>query len=228
MLFFNKSLVKQGVFNGYTDCHSHILYGVDDGVKTIEDSLTILKQYEEWGVEELWLTPHIQEYIPNETEKLKERYELLMKAYTGSIKVHLSAEYMIDTLFAERFENNDLLFHGTASEHLLVETSYFNPPIGFHDTLNAIMQKGIRPILAHPERYIYMDNDEYDWLHEIGIVFQLNLASLVGAYGETARKKARYLLKRKYYSMSGTDIHSPNMLRLFSDKRTESVNLQFT
>ena len=59
------SLEQSGTLRGFTDCHSHILPGVDDGVKTLRESLAILAKYEDLGISDLWLTPHIMEDIPN-------------------------------------------------------------------------------------------------------------------------------------------------------------------
>lgn len=218
-----KTLVKQGIFNGLIDSHSHILYGVDDGVKTIEDAMLILQRYEDMGVKEVWLTPHIQEYMPNETEELRERFELLNNAYNGNIRLHLAAEYMLDNLFTKRLANNDLLYHGNDGKSLLIETSYFNPPNGMDEMIDAILDKGITPLLAHPERYNYMDEDRYDHLHKKGIPFQLNIASLTGMYGESARQKGYMLLERGYYTAYGTDIHSPRMLELFEKKKVKPL-----
>lgn len=226
MFFFNKkSIVRQGLLNGFTDNHSHILYGVDDGVRTRQESLDILQRYEEYGVKEVWLTPHIQEYMPNETNELRERFDELKAAYTGSIQLHLAAEYMLDTLFTDRLADNDLLYHGNGDKRLLVETSYFNPPLGMEDTLKSIQDKGITPILAHPERYNYMTDDMYAKYHGQGIIFQLNLASLTGMYGEAAKRKAFALLERGYYSLYGTDIHSKKMLEVFEAKKIKTIEL---
>lgn len=222
-----KTIIEQGIFQGFTDNHSHILYGVDDGVRTKADALAILKQYETYGVTEVWLTPHIQEYMPNETKELQERFDELCEAYSSSgdskIRLHLAAEYMLDNLFAERLADDDLLYHGEDKKRLLVETSYFNPPLHLEETLDEIMRKGIYPILAHPERYAYMDDEQYDRLHAKGILFQLNVGSLIGTYGKTAQKKAYALLDKGYYSLFGTDIHSPKMLSLFETKKADKI-----
>lgn len=150
-----KNLIESGTLRGTIDRHSHILPGVDDGIKTIDDSLKLLDLMEEAGVAEVWLTPHIMEDIPNTIDGLKARFEQLLKAYKGNIKLHLAAEHMLDNLFSERFAKKELLT--MEDDLLLVETSYFNPPYGFENTLKEIMSKGYRPLLAHPERYKYMD-----------------------------------------------------------------------
>ena len=124
-----------GIFEGFTDWHSHILPGVDDGVRTVEEALEILRLYEELGVKAVWLTPHIMEDIPNTTAHLRERFAELQATYTGPITLHLAAENMLDNLFEERLEKNDLLPLGENGNHLLVETSYFSPPMGLSNIL---------------------------------------------------------------------------------------------
>ena len=200
-----QSLLESGVLNGLTDHHCHILYGVDDGARTIEDSLAVLAYDEEIGIKEVWCTPHIMEDVPNTTEALRERFAQLQEAYTGPIKLHLAAEYMLDTLFEERFNAGDLL---TMEDNtVLVETSTWNPPSDMTGTLRRIQKAGYRPLLAHPERYRYMNEAGYERLHKMGIHFQLNLGSLVGYYGETAMHKAHDLLAKGWYSDVGSDCH---------------------
>ena len=151
------SLADSGIFRGFTDWHCHLLPGVDDGVQTMEETLRILSLYEELGVTEVWLTPHIMEDMPNTTASLKARFKALEAAYQGNIGLHLASENMLDNLFEERLEQNDLLPLGKGGKHLLVETSYFNPPMGLNNILLRIKSKGYVPVLAHPERYVYMD-----------------------------------------------------------------------
>ena len=193
---------------GFTDHHSHILPGVDDGVKKMEVSLKVLERYEQIGIAEVWCTPHVMEDIPNTTEGLKSRFAELQEAYQGPIKLHLAAEYMMDALFEERLGQGDLLTLGDDGDQLLVETSYFNPPMDLDGILRRIKQKGLHPMLAHPERYVYMRKDRYKELKDNNIRFQLNLSSLAGAYGPEAKDKALWMLKQGYYDIAGSDLHS--------------------
>ena len=214
------SLKESEIFEGFTDWHSHILPGVDDGVQTMEESLNILYLYEELGIQSVWLTPHIMEDIPNTTAHLRERFSELQAAYTGGVQLHLSAEYMLDNLFEKRLKENDLLPLGEMGDHLLVETSYFSPPMNLHAILERIKAKGYYPVLAHPERYSYMNGHDYDRLKANGVKFQMNLLSLANVYGDSVRKKAKNLLSQKYYDFSGTDIHRADMIRLFLKTNT--------
>lgn len=206
---FNRkySLVDSGVFQGFIDWHNHILPGVDDGVQTTQEALDILALYEKLGVKVVWLTPHIMEDIPNTTVHLRECFEKLNTAYGGSVRLHLAAEYMLDNLFCERLDDNDLLPLGEKEDQLLVETSYYNAPANMYGLLEKIKVKGFYPVLAHPERYIYMDNEDYGKLKDRGVLFQLNLPSLVGLYGETVRNKTENLLTNGFFDLWGTDCH---------------------
>lgn len=195
------------MFEGFTDWHSHILPGVDDGIKTMEEALEVLEAYERLGMKKIWLTPHIMEDYPNTPEELRARYEELRGAYTGSIELRLAAENMLDNLFEERLEANDLLPIGDEGNHLLVETSYYTPPYGMDDMLEKIRQKGYFVVLAHPERYRYMEEKDYRRYKDMGLKFQLNFVSLVGGYGDTARKKAEWLLSQGMIDVTGSDVH---------------------
>ncbi len=199
------SFLSGGVLDGRTDRHSHILFGVDDGIKTVEESLKVLELEEEAGITDVWCTPHIMEDVPNTSEGLISRFQELQAAYKGKITLHLAAEYMLDTLFEERFRQGDLL---TMEDNtVLIETSTWNPPPALYDTLREMQKAGYRPLLAHPERYRYLNGPGFERIHKMGVHFQMNLASLVGYYGETAMKKAQLLLEMGWYSEIGTDCH---------------------
>lgn len=207
-----QTLAESGIFRGMTDYHAHLLPGVDDGVQTAEESLEILRLYEQLGIREVWCTPHVMEDIPNTTAGLRARFGQFQARYAGSVRLHLAAEYMLDNLFKERLAHRDLLPLGPEGDHLLVETSYFNPPMGLHNILLRITTKGYYPVLAHPERYLYMTGTEYQQLKSMGIRFQLNVFSLYGLYGKAVQKRATTLQKQGMYDYVGTDLHRMGML----------------
>lgn len=199
------SISDSGVLKGFCDCHTHLLPGVDDGVATIEQSLEVLAYMESQGVSEVWCTPHVMDDIPNPTELLLRKFEELKTAYKGNIKLNLAAEYMLDSEFEKRLAEGDLL--KMWDDVVLVETSTNIPPYNLLNLLENIMSKGYRPMLAHPERYRYMDVADYRHLREIGVYYQLNLPSVVGYYGETAANKALRLLREGSYYAVGSDCH---------------------
>ena len=110
-----------------------------------------------------------------------------------------------------------LLPIGTSGKHILVETSYYNAPMRMSDTLQQIKSLGYFPLLAHPERYMYLDNADYTKLHSQGVKFQLNLASLAGGYGKAVQKKALWLLSNGLYSVAGTDLHSEDAIEYITN-----------
>jgi tyrosine-protein phosphatase YwqE len=203
-----KKLIGTGIFAGATDWHSHILPGVDDGIRKMEDSLAVLAYYEKIGIKEVWLTPHIMEDMPNTPEGLQARFQELQEAYQGPVKLNLAAENMLDNLFNERLAANQLMPIGPKGDHLLVETSYFQPPIDLYGTLKRIQEIGYTPILAHPERYIYMEESNYEYLVSMKVKLQLNIVSLAGADGQPAQDKAQMLLSKGNYSFFGSDLHN--------------------
>ena len=121
-----------------------------------------------------------------------------------------------------------LLPIGTSGKHILVETSYYNAPMRMDDTLQQIKSMGYFPLLAHPERYMYLDNDEYLKLHNEGVKFQINLASLAGGYGKAVQKKTLWLLSNGLYSVCGSDLHCEDAIEFItkcklSEKEIEQV-----
>ncbi len=199
------SLQSSGLLKNSADRHSHILFGVDDGIKTLEDSLAVLQYMERQGVKELWCTPHIMEDVANATEHLQQRFSVLQDAYKGSIKLNLAAEYMLDTVFEQRLAQRDLLT--MEDDMLLVETSTVAAPYNLTGSMQEIMSAGYRPLFAHPERYRFLKEKDFDKLYAMGVKFQMNLGSITGFYGETAKKKAEYILQKGMYWCTGSDCH---------------------
>lgn len=217
-LFAHKKPLSD-LFRGYVDFHCHILPGVDDGVQTFEDSARILSIYSELGVEKVFFTPHVMEDVPNRPEELQKRFaelkEYLKTEGVSAPVLELAAENMMDSLFMQRLASKEVLPLPLRGKSLLVETSYYNPPLNMHDILFQVKSNGFFPVLAHPERYMYMDSKDYDSLKNSDIRFQLNLSSLSGFYGELAQKKAENMLKKGYYDYVGTDLHRLSMLELY-------------
>lgn len=218
-----------GVLKGAVDCHSHILPAIDDGSRSTEESLQMLAILEEQGVSEVWLTPHIMEDIPNTPSGLNEAFEAFSALYGGPIQLHLAAENNLDALFRERLASGatgietDMAsrFLCFGERRLLVETSCLSAPLGMKEMLAAVRSQGLELVLAHPERYAYMHGSDYGKLIDNGILFQLNIGSLLGAYGQTAREKAETMLNSGWYSYAGTDCHRPGDLRRLMDSRLD-------
>ncbi len=219
--------------DGYVDIHSHLLPGIDDGVKTVYQSAYILEQFERLGFKKAITTPHVlQEVWPNSsqtiTNGLADLKEILPPLGITRIELQTSAEYMMDDLFYQRIKENDILpLH---KNYILVEMSTFAPPLNLSEILFEIKVAGYIPILAHPERYsFYHQNDlkKYEELKNAGFLFQLNLLSLSEFYGEKVKNVAKKLIDQNYIDFTGTDIHNYYQLgileRGFTPKMAEKV-----
>lgn len=213
-----KTLLAGGALQGAVDHHSHVLPGVDDGIRTIEEALAVIGYEASAGIDTLWCTPHIMEDVPNRTEVLKERFVQLKEAYKGPVNLRLAAEYMLDNLFDQRLKDGDLLTMD--DDILLVETSGMASPYDLTGTLGRIMAEGYRPLFAHPERCRYLMEKDYERYSQMGVMFQLNLGSLVGYYGNPVRKKAEWILSKGLYTVFGSDCHRLESLKGQLEKLT--------
>ncbi len=205
--FFGKKkhrLIDSGLLHGITDIHSHILPGVDDGSPDTATSLQLLAFMEELGFRHVWLTPHVMEDFPNCNDRLQAIFSQLCADYKGPIRLSLASEYMLDAGFPARIPHQVLPL---GKNHLLVETSYMYGPSGLYSILLDVYNHGYRPVIAHPERYMYMDADDYELLKSKGYQFQLNLLSLSGYYGSRPREVSEKLLSQGCYDFVGSDLH---------------------
>jgi len=197
---------------GMVDIHSHLLPGIDDGAKDIADSLALIERMASYGITRFVTTPHILgDLYPNTPAIIQEKLALVQEALTsigwGHIHIRAAAEYMLDEQFAVLLEQGNLL---TLKDNMvLVEMSYFSPPLNVYELLFQLQLKGYKPVLAHPERYFtYHKNPrEFQKLKRAGCLFQLNLLSLTENYGKPVQKTAQLLLKESMYDFVGTDTH---------------------
>ncbi|MFR9527550.1 MAG: CpsB/CapC family capsule biosynthesis tyrosine phosphatase [Rikenellaceae bacterium] len=206
MLFFSRKheLLKTPLFEGFKDYHSHILPAVDDGVKSLDESLTVLEYFEQLKVAEVILTPHVMAGINEGSNDVLSTYQTICEAYKGDIKLSLASEYMLDTNFPARFAEGARMLEGNS---ILVETSYFSAPNNVDELLFEVCCSGCKPVIAHPERYLYMENKDYHKLQEKDYAFQLNLLSFSDIYGPQVTKNTMYLLEQGLYNVIGTDLH---------------------
>ena len=137
---------------------------------------------------------------------LKERFEEYKKNYTGDVEIRLAAEYMMNKEFLAKVHDKDLLTYADGV-HVLVETSYFAPPVEMTEILYSLALNGYKPIIAHPERYQYMSKKDYRTLKDKGYEFQLNFLALSGYYGDAVYERAIDLLDNNMYSFTGSDFH---------------------
>lgn len=204
------NLQDNGIWKGMTEMHCHLLPAVDDGAETKEDALQLLRFMErDVGVRRICMTPHtMMDFNNAPAEKLCEKFCKFREDYSGRMELYLASEYMLDSFFNGHLKQEVLLLGEWGGRKLLlVETSALMPPPNLNETLEDIFAAGYTPVIAHPERYAYLDEPTYIRLRERGCLFQMNIPSLHGYYGKHSQKDALLLLKKGMYTFAGFDIH---------------------
>ena len=195
-----------------TDLHSHLIPNIDDGVKTLEESVEIIKNLKNLGYKKLITTPHIMSHrFPNNKETILSGFEKVKNELIKQnidIELHVAAEYYYDEHFIELIRKKDLLTFG--DNHILFELSYTSNPFGLEQIVYELLSAGYKPILAHPERYSFYSNtfEKYDTLKDLGLLFQINLNSLNDFYGKKPKLACEYLVEKGLVDFLGSDIHS--------------------
>ena len=200
-----------------TDMHSHLLPGIDDGSRDMESTLSLIRSMQELGYKKFITTPHILwDMYKNTNEIILAKLEEVRKAAKEDgldVSIYAAAEYYLDEHVAELLEEKKPLL--TLKDNLVLsEFSLAYPPQGLKDILFEMQMQKYVPVIAHPERYIYLERNKefYDELKDLGCMFQLNLLSLSGHYGKTVQELANYLIKKEYYDFIGTDLHGERHL----------------
>jgi protein-tyrosine phosphatase len=195
------------------DIHSHLLPGIDDGVKSFEETVYILKILQNLGYKKVITTPHVMsDHYPNSDkgilQKLEETRAYVYK-HDINIELDAAAEYYLDENLLNRLSKNEnLLTFG--DNYLLFETSFFSKPAFLEEAIFNMNARGYRPILAHPERYDYLYGNKklIEKLKDMGLLFQMNMLSLFGFYSIETKKFAIKLLKENMIDFIGTDCHN--------------------
>jgi protein-tyrosine phosphatase len=194
-----------------TDIHSHLIPGIDDGVKTDEESLEMLQGLIGLGYKKVITTPHIMnDHYRNTPENIMEglqKIRSLAAKKNITIEIEAAAEYYIDEGFKSKLESGKILT--IAGKYLLFEISYMNAPDNLSQVLFDIGIAGYKPLLAHPERYPfwYPKFEEYHRLKDHGVLFQVNIGSIAGYYGAVPKKIAERLIDENLVDFIGSDLH---------------------
>lgn len=195
-----------------TDMHSHLLPGIDDGSPDLETSVELVKGMVSLGYKKLVTTPHILwDMYKNTPEIIQGKLTLLREAVAAAhieVEIQAAAEYFLDDHVENLLKNKEPLL--TIKDNIvLTEFSMLHQPFGVKEILFEMQMQGYQPIIAHPERYVYLERDKdfYNELRDAGCLFQLNILSLTGGYGRAVNDLAQYLVKNDFYSYVGTDLH---------------------
>mgnify|MGYP001607957917 CR=1 FL=1 len=196
------------------DMHTHILPNVDDGISNIEEAIAVLERGKFEGIDTFVLTPHLRE--ESDWEKIdciKKSFDVLSeecKERELDVKLILGAELFLTIDLPQKLKQNKAVIIG--ERYALVELPFSQLPIYTDEVLFELLVKDITPIIAHPERYLYLNNKLEKigkWI-ENGIILQINTGSLLGKYGIRTKWFAKKLLKSGFTCFLGSDIHSIN------------------
>lgn len=222
--FKNKPFLKDLLPAQHLDFHSHLLPGLDDGARHMQDSLDLLQGFSAIGIREIITSPHVLGGVwENTGAGIEDALTSVREAIAQNkldIQLTAAAEYMLDGNFWELFKNEPL--RTLKGKYVLVEMSYINPPIQLYEILFDLQVAGYKPVLAHPERYMFYHNDlsHYAKLRNAGCLFQMNLLAAVGYYGQAVTDAAQKLLKNGWMDFAGSDVHHRQHMAGF-DKRVK-------
>ncbi|WP_041632815.1 tyrosine-protein phosphatase [Maribacter sp. HTCC2170] len=220
--FFTKKEFLVDHLEGFVDIHNHILPGIDDGAKTVEESIALIQEFAGFGVTKFIATPHIMHnYYPNNPETINSSLVILknelLKNGMKEISLQASAEHMIDDNFEIILEEGKVMPIGQF--HLLVEMSYLQPSLNFKEAIEKVVSNNYFAILAHPERYGFMHKQfkQYASYKKRGIHFQLNILSLGDFYGKEIPKITHRLLDDHMIDFIASDVHNMHQLNALKE-----------
>ncbi|HEY5327707.1 MAG TPA: CpsB/CapC family capsule biosynthesis tyrosine phosphatase [Mucilaginibacter sp.] len=221
--FFNKKGVKKNITFDYSslivDMHSHVLPGIDDGAQTPGESIILIKKMMALGIKKIIATPHIMaDYYRNTAETINAALAVLkaeLKSEKIDIVVEAAAEHYFDETFEGRINDGKLMVMG--DNYVLFEFSFISKPPNVVPVIQKLNELGYKPILAHPERYPYMDIEQFRALREWGLLLQLNTISLTGYYGRDAKKLAEQLIDQQLVDFISSDMHHLRHADAFKD-----------
>ena len=200
------------------DVHSHLIPAIDDGSKSVEDSLNMIAAFAELGYTRLITTPHVMsDFYRNTPETILNGLATVRAAVKENnipMTISAAAEYYIDFDFEEKIKTGKLLTFG--KNYVLVEISFINPPDNLNDIFFKLITNGYKPVLAHPERYNFWHKEftKYEEIIEKGVLLQLNINSLTGHYSPATRKIAERMIDNNMITFLGSDCHHTGHLEL--------------
>ena len=193
------------------DIHSHLIPNVDDGAKDLANSVALVREMMDLGFKKIITTPHISDLYPNDAQKLQTGLEHLKRQLVRenmSVELELAAEYMVNDVFEQRILSEEPLLT-LPDRHILIELPHISEPFNLYKVIRLLVAKGYVPVLAHPERYRYFNNNlmQFQRLINCGCHLQVNVLSLDGYYGRMVSDCAWALINNYMIEFVGSDIH---------------------
>ena len=211
------------------DMHSHLIPGIDDGAKTAEESISLIRRFAALGYRKLITTPHVNSRFRNTPEIILGGMASLQQALTAEhidIEVMAAAEYQIEDGFDKLMKEGHFLTFG--ENYLLIELSYFVPHPALSEIIYELQSAGYNLILAHAERYAYWHHNLKmpESLIDRDVHLQVNLSSLSGSYGHEVRQMARTLISRGWVEFAGSDVHNQAYMDNFIKGACDKYSIQ--
>lgn len=205
------------------DFHSHVVYDVDDGAKTLEDTVDMIKEAENAGFTDIIATPHYMEnYFEKDASEIKEKIEKIqqeLREQKIKVNIYQGNEIYISSDIIENIKNN-ICTTLNDSKYVLFELPMNTKPHNIEEIVYLILADKKIPVIAHPERYDYIQknpNSLIDLIDE-GVLLQANYGSIIGQFGKDSKKTLEKLLKNNMIHFFGTDVHRKESLYLRMDK----------
>ena len=208
-----------------TDIHSHFIPGIDDGSPDMETSISLIKKMQELGYSKVITTPHVMsDFYQNSSETILKRLadvRLELKLQNINMEIDAAAEYYIDFEFEQKIGKEKFLTFG--DNYILVELSFMQAPKNLFDAIFKLQLEDYKVVLAHPERYRYYNQEDYDNLISRGVLLQINLLSLIEYYSTSIQKKTEKLIANNQVSFIGTDCHNMMHAELYERCQTKKA-----
>ena len=206
----------------HTDCHCHILPLLDDGASCMHESVLLAKYQVKWGFRKAVCTSHrVGKYpnVPDDVIRTCEELQEELVKQNVPLQLTPSMEYrLIPETWPETLEKGYLL--PWEGDHILIELPIHKASrignIVPEDEIKRLLDMGYQPVLAHPERYLYLDMDRYHSFKDAGVLFQRNIGSLEGLYGEAVSVRTEALMAEGMYDLQGTDLHNERYAQFFN------------
>jgi protein-tyrosine phosphatase len=207
------------------ELHSHLIPAIDDGVQSLEESVELIRTFAEMGYKKVITSPHIMGDFykngPHNINPLVETIRAQLKTEGLDVAFESAAEYLIDESFEAKIDSNEpLLTFGGSKKYTLVELPFLDEPRNLKSVFFKLNIAGYQPVLAHPERYLFYftRREMLEAFYEQGVLFQVNMLSLIGYYSPQVQKTAEWMIENKMVNFVGSDAHNIKHVQLIREQ----------
>jgi tyrosine-protein phosphatase YwqE len=202
------------------DLHSHLLPGLDDGVADFDEAIRVIRQLHDLGYQKFITTPHIKSdryhNTPEGIEKKWTELKTVLDQHHLPVQIEIAAEYYLDTWLINHVnDHKPVMTFG--NNYFLFEMNYMSEPYQLNDFIFKLFTLGYKPVLAHPERYLFMTLQKAEDLFSRGVLLQVNTMSFTDYYNKTVRRLAQQIVDNRWISFLGSDCHSEKHIEPIAD-----------